>query len=190
MTDFEALCVQLAAATPFARHAGVEIVEIADGLATARLVQAEQLSNHIGTVHAGALFTLGETASGAAMVGAFAEVATQMRPLATSAKISYLKLASGIAPVRIDDHAQSGRGRLDVVGGERQPRKDCLDPFKQVADLLITGPRFDIWRFAMVDVRRANQRQVLPWHEVDRESGPWVPHRNRQADRQHRWIFR
>ncbi|HJR55137.1 MAG TPA: YiiD C-terminal domain-containing protein [Rhizomicrobium sp.] len=109
MTDFQFLRAQLAAAIPFARHAGVEIVAIADGSAVARLVQAEQLSNHIGSVHAGALFTLGETASGAAMVGAFAEVAAQMRPLATSARISYLKLARGTL---------TARARTDVAGAE------------------------------------------------------------------------
>src|SRR5690349_20264215 len=100
MSDYQALRAQLAAAIPFARHAGAEIVEIADGTAGARLAQAEQLSNHLGSVHAGALFTLGETASGAAMVGAFADVATQIRPLATSASITYLKLGRGVLTAR------------------------------------------------------------------------------------------
>jgi uncharacterized protein (TIGR00369 family) len=118
MPDFHSLRVQLAAAIPFARHAGIEILEIGDGSAVARLVQAEQLSNHIGSVHAGALFTLGETASGAAMVGAFADVATQMRPLATSAKISYLKLARGTITARAqtDTPAAELRRQLSANG--------------------------------------------------------------------------
>jgi uncharacterized protein (TIGR00369 family) len=93
--DFDSLRTQFAQAVPFARYAGVEIVEIADGLARTQLTQSEQLSNHIGSLHAGAIFTLAETASGAAMLGAFAEVATVIRPLATEAKISYLKLGRG-----------------------------------------------------------------------------------------------
>lgn len=93
--DFETLRAQFAAAVPFARHAGVEIVEIGDGFARTQLTQTEQLSNHIGSLHAGAIFTLAETASGAAMLGAFAEMATTIRPLATEAKISYLKLGRG-----------------------------------------------------------------------------------------------
>ena len=93
--DFDSLRAQFAAAVPFARHAGVEIVEIADGFARTQLTQSEQLSNHIGTLHAGAIFTLAETASGAAMLGAFADVATVIRPLATEARISYLKLGRG-----------------------------------------------------------------------------------------------
>jgi len=93
--DFETLRAQFAAAVPFARHARVEIVEIGDGFARTQLTQTEQLSNHIGSLHAGAIFTLAETASGAAMLGAFAEMATAIRPLATEAKISYLKLGRG-----------------------------------------------------------------------------------------------
>jgi uncharacterized protein (TIGR00369 family) len=118
MTGYQALRAQLTAAIPFARHAGIEIVEIADGVAVARLVQAEQLSNHIGSVHAGALFTLGETASGAAMVGAFADVATQIRPLATSANITYLKLGRGVltARARTGLPGEELRRQLDANG--------------------------------------------------------------------------
>ena len=93
--DFETLRAQFAAAVPFARHAGDENVEIGDGIARTQLTQTEQLSDHIGSLHAGAIFTLAETASGAAMLGAFAEMATAIRPLATEAKISYLKLGRG-----------------------------------------------------------------------------------------------
>ena len=100
MDTFQSLRAQLAEAVPFARHAGVEIAEIGDGFAVAQLVQAVQLSNHLGSVHAGAVFTLGETASGAAMIGAFAQSATLIRPLATSARISYLKLARGTITAR------------------------------------------------------------------------------------------
>ena len=116
--DFEFLRSQLAAAVPFARHAGVEITEIADGFATAQLVQTEPLSNHLGSVHAGAIFTLGETASGAAMIGAFADTATQVRPLATEARISYLKLARGtiIAQARTDIAGADLREQLRANG--------------------------------------------------------------------------
>jgi uncharacterized protein (TIGR00369 family) len=82
-------------AVPFAKYVGVELLEVGDGFARAELVQRPELSNHIGTVHAGALFTLAETASGAAMAGAFAELIGGLRPVAAEAKIAYLKLAAG-----------------------------------------------------------------------------------------------
>jgi uncharacterized protein (TIGR00369 family) len=118
MPDFDTLRTRLAAAVPFARHAGVEITGVADGSATAQLVQADQFSNHIGSVHAGALFTLGETASGAAMVGAFADMATRIRPLATAANITYLKLGRGTlaARARTDMPGEELRKRLEADG--------------------------------------------------------------------------
>jgi uncharacterized protein (TIGR00369 family) len=83
-------------AVPFAKYLGIELLEVGDGFASARLVQRPDLSNHLGTMHAGALFSLAETASGAAMAGAFADMITSLRPVAAEAKIAYLKLAKGI----------------------------------------------------------------------------------------------
>ena len=45
--------------------------------AVAVLDQRDEVSNHIGTMHAGAMFTLGETASGGAMVVAL-RIASQV----------------------------------------------------------------------------------------------------------------
>lgn len=85
----------MAEAVPFAKYVGVELLEVGDGVASARLVQRPDLSNHIGTMHAGALFTLAETASGAAVAGAFKDLIGSLRPVAAEAKIAYLKLARG-----------------------------------------------------------------------------------------------
>ena len=57
--------------------------------------RTDHLHNHVGSQHAGALFSAGEAASGAAFVGAFAERLGDITPLARSAEITYLKLAKG-----------------------------------------------------------------------------------------------
>ena len=82
MTLYETIRTQMTSTVPFARHAGVTITEVADGRAFARLPETPESVNHIGSQHAGALFTLGETASGAAMAGAFAQVLLAIRPVA------------------------------------------------------------------------------------------------------------
>lgn len=92
---YETIRAQMAAAVPFAKHAGVELVEIAPGKGVARLDESATSVNHIGSQHAGALFTLGETASGAAMAGTFAELLANIRPVASHASIDYKKLARG-----------------------------------------------------------------------------------------------
>ena len=71
MQVFDLLREQLGKTVPFANHVGVEIVEVGEGTATARLDEQPHTRNHIGSQHAGALFTLAEAASGGAMAGAF-----------------------------------------------------------------------------------------------------------------------
>ena len=95
MTDFDAIAKGMAMAVPFAGHVGVEITSIAEGESTVRLPERPELTNHVGSQHAGALFTAAETASGAAFVGAFAERMGDVTPLARSAEIAYEKIANG-----------------------------------------------------------------------------------------------
>ena len=70
------------------------------GRAVARLPFRPEGLNHIGTQHAGALFALGEAASGAAMAGVFAPMLLEIRPVAAEAAIRYLAVAKG--PVRAE----------------------------------------------------------------------------------------
>ncbi|RKR89879.1 acyl-coenzyme A thioesterase PaaI-like protein [Micromonospora pisi] len=85
---------------PFARTLGFEFVEIApDGAegvrATVRLPDSPAAHNHVGGPHAGALFTLGETASGAVVLAAFGGLLDRAVPLTVAADIRYRKLALG-----------------------------------------------------------------------------------------------
>lgn len=95
MTDFDAIAQGLTQAVPFAGHAGLEITSIAAGEAVVVLPERDELKNHVGSQHAGALFTAAETASGAAFVGAFVERMGEVTPLARGAEISYEKIAKG-----------------------------------------------------------------------------------------------
>ena len=80
---------------PFASHAGVEVKNVDVGSGEAVLLDKPEAKNHIGSQHAGALFTLGEAASGAAMIGAFAEHFGRVRPLVGNAEIEYHAVAKG-----------------------------------------------------------------------------------------------
>ncbi len=95
MTDFDAIAAGMTQAVPFAGHLGLEITKVAEGEATVVLPERDELKNHVASQHAGALFTVAETASGAAFVGAFAERMGDVTPLARSAEIAYEKIAKG-----------------------------------------------------------------------------------------------
>lgn len=95
MTDFEAIAAGMNQAVPFAGYLGLEITEIAAGEATVVLPERAELTNHVGSQHAGSLFTVAENASGAAFIGAFLERMGEITPLAKSAEIAYEKIAKG-----------------------------------------------------------------------------------------------
>lgn len=95
MIDFDAIAQGMSQAVPFAKFLEIEVTKVAPGEAVAVLPERTELTNHVGSQHAGALFTAAETASGAAFVGAFAERMGDVTPLARSAEISYEKIANG-----------------------------------------------------------------------------------------------
>ena len=93
MTIFDMIRDHMAKSIPFAAETGAEVVEVRAYGAKARLAKTDKVLNHIGTIHAGALFTLGETASGAAMSGLLADMILELRPVAAEASIQYIKTA-------------------------------------------------------------------------------------------------
>jgi acyl-coenzyme A thioesterase PaaI-like protein len=127
--DYEAVRAGLEQAIPFNRHVGLEVVEVGDGHGVVRLPAADELQNHVGSQHAGALFSAGEAASGAAFVGAFAEHMAGITPLARSAEISYLKLARGpiTATGTLEEDSEELVSRLDADGRVEFPITVRLD---------------------------------------------------------------
>ncbi|MFO6429435.1 YiiD C-terminal domain-containing protein [Erythrobacter sp. W302b] len=123
MTPFDALKAQLSAVVPFAAYVGVEITDIGEGTATTVLTQSQNTSNHIATMHAGALFTLAEAASGAAMAGMFLDRLAGLRPVAASSKIDYAKPARGVitAHAEVDGAKPALLAALDSEGKVRFP---------------------------------------------------------------------
>ena len=98
--DFDAIAKGMAVAVPYVSHMGIEVTEMSEGAATAVLPDRPELHNHVGSQHAGALFGVAETASGAAFVGAFAARMGDLTPLARSAEIAYVKVARGAVEAR------------------------------------------------------------------------------------------
>ena len=92
---YDLIMAQLGNSVPFAKHAGIELVEISKGAAKAQVSPAPERLNHVASMHAGVLYTLGETCSGGAMAGAIAPVLMKARPLAATADIKYLSIAKG-----------------------------------------------------------------------------------------------
>ena len=111
---------------PYNAMLGVRIVEMDGGRARGTLAARPEVGNHVGTMHAGAQFSLIEAASGAAVSSAFLDLLGRATPLAQGAEVTYRRPAKGdvvadavlspeeIARVRSDLDAH-GRARFDVA---------------------------------------------------------------------------
>jgi uncharacterized protein (TIGR00369 family) len=102
--DFQAIADGLSAAVPFVRTLGLEYVELSPDRALLRMPDRPDLHNHVGGPHAGAIFALGESASGAVVIGTFADQLATVTPLAAAADIVYRAVAMGdvSAEARLD----------------------------------------------------------------------------------------
>jgi acyl-coenzyme A thioesterase PaaI-like protein len=102
---------------PFADHVGLETRERSEHRGVVVLPQREENTNHIGSQHAGALFTAAETASGAAVMGRFgsALAAGTVVPLVRHAGIQFGKIA---------------RGAITATGVVNAKREAVLDKLK------------------------------------------------------------
>lgn len=92
---------------PFTRELGVAIDHAADGEVRMTLPDAEITRNLAGTVHAGALFTFGETVAG---VAAGLETFERAFPFARRAEIRYRRPARG---------SITGSARVDAAETQR-----------------------------------------------------------------------
>ncbi|MEP5728543.1 MAG: DUF4442 domain-containing protein [Sulfitobacter sp.] len=130
MTPYDMIKAHLDIAVPFATFVGVTLLEIGDGHASAELEQRDEVSNHIKSMHAGAMFTLGEAASGAAMAGALAPVILEMRPVAAVANISFKKVAIG----KLTAYAKTSETGEALMQSLKQDGKVAFDVLVDIQD--------------------------------------------------------
>ena len=140
--DFDLIAKSMGTAVPFIGHLGIEVTAMSEGEATALLPDRPELHNHVGSQHAGGLFSVAETASGAAFVGAFAARMGDLTPLARSAQISYLKVARG--PVE-------AKARLGVSPGDALATLDADGRVDFSVEVEMTDPEGTVVATATVD---------------------------------------
>jgi len=80
---------------PGNRLLGLQVTEMADGRGTVVLPFRDDLVNHVGTVHAVALFGIADACSGAALFAGFDALDGSVSPIARGGEISYRRPATG-----------------------------------------------------------------------------------------------
>jgi acyl-coenzyme A thioesterase PaaI-like protein len=133
----------MTATVPMARTLGLRFTETGPQRAVVELPDDGDYHNHLGGPHAGAMFTLAESASGAVVLAAFGDQLGRAVPLAVRAEIGYKKLAMG--PVTAT--ARLGRPVAEVVAeldaGRRPEFPVQVDITRQ--DGAVTGEMTIVW---------------------------------------------
>lgn len=131
------------ASVPMTATLNLEFLETTAERAVVRLPDQGAYHNHVGGPHAGAMFTLAESASGAIVMTAFMDQLSRAVPLAVRAEIGYKKLAMG----QVTATATLGRPVADVVkeldAGERPEFPVNIDITRE--DGAVTGQMTIIW---------------------------------------------
>ncbi len=101
---------------PWVGTSGLEFQDVSADRAVVVLPDAAPTHNHIGGPHAAMIFGLGETASGAITLAAFAAALERATPLVVRAEIGYRKVARGVltAEARMRRPAAEVLGELDA----------------------------------------------------------------------------
>lgn len=136
--------------SPFNAHLGSKLVEWTDQDCKIFVRRRRRVRNHVSTIHAGALFTLGETCAGLVIIRNFPFEG--FRPLMSDVKVSYFKQArddvtgeAHVPPEKIAAmHADLARGEI--------PKIEIVTNIYDHARLLIASVT-TVW-------------QVKPWKDV------------------------
>ncbi|WP_019548811.1 DUF4442 domain-containing protein [Streptomyces sulphureus] len=85
----------MAASVPMVRTLNLEYLETTPERAVVAFPDQPEYRNHVQGPHAGAMFTVGESASGAVTLAAFADQLARAVPLPVRVEVSYKKVARG-----------------------------------------------------------------------------------------------
>ena len=98
--DLEAVKQMFPTVIPMVGTLNLEFGELTYESAEMTLPDQQEYHNHIAGPHAGAMFTLAESASGVLVLGNFGDQLETLTPLAVSAEIRYLAVAMGPVTAR------------------------------------------------------------------------------------------
>ena len=134
----------LTAAVPMVGTLGLEYVETTPERAVLKFRDQPAYRNHVGGPHAGAMFTLAESASGAVVVAAFGHLTAEATPLPTTATIDFKKVARG----DITATATLGRAIPEILAelrGGTRPEFPVHVEIQRDSDDAVTGTMTIVW---------------------------------------------
>ena len=144
--DLDAVRVGLPASVPMVATLELEFLGLDHGRAVLRLPDNPAYRNHLGSPHAGAMFTLAESASGALVLANYGDLLGEVTPLAVEATIRYLKVAHGpvTATATLGSHVDAVLTTLRA-GGRPEFHVEVELSTGEGEERLVTGAMTVLW---------------------------------------------
>ena len=103
---------------PFVKFLGVTIEAVGNGTSRAQLKSRPDVHNHLATMHAGALYTTGESATGAVVLALFGDLFPNVFIALKTASVTHIKALPGdlIAHASVDGDPTEIRAAYDTEG--------------------------------------------------------------------------
>jgi acyl-coenzyme A thioesterase PaaI-like protein len=103
---------------PFIGTVGLRLDTITPGHAVATLPSRPEVHNHMGTCHAGAVYTLGESASGGVVLSVFADLLPNAFIALKQATVTHTRAAPGdvVATATLQGDPAQTRATYDQTG--------------------------------------------------------------------------
>ena len=141
--DLSTVVAQMPILVPMVGTLQLEFLDLAAQRALLRLPDQPAYRNHIGGPHAGAMFTLAESATGAIVLGNFGPHLDRATPLAVEATIRYRRVAMGplYAEALLHDSPEEILARLG--DGERPEFR--IEVTLAMEDWTMTGEASFLW---------------------------------------------
>jgi len=145
--DFSTIAIGMPQAVPMVATLGIVFQEVGPTRTVLLLPDQAPYRNHIGGPHAGAMFTLAETASGAIVLGHFGDILDEATPLIVEATVRYLKIARGDVTAVATMDADPNELRRSLAAGERPEWTVTVSLTTEQPDgsLLLTGEMTTLW---------------------------------------------
>ncbi|MFI6324196.1 DUF4442 domain-containing protein [Nonomuraea sp. NPDC050556] len=122
---------------PFAKTLGIVYDKVDASVAVCRVPDRPEFRNHVAGPHAGVLFTLAESASGAVTLAAFGDQLSRATPLPTTSTIRFRKVAKGEVTAEARLLADPAEVVAQLDGGQR-PEFDVAVEVRNAEGVVVT----------------------------------------------------
>ncbi len=141
--DLDTVASQMPTLVPMVATLRLEFLEVSAQRAVLRLPDQPEYHNHLGGPHAGAMFTLAESATGALVLGNFGRHLHVATPLAVEGRIRYRRVAMG--PVYAEALlVEDGTSIMERLSAGERP-EFLIDVTLSSEDWAVTGQAEFLW---------------------------------------------